>query len=223
MSNKIIKKQFNEEHFNEIDFNKIKERLAKWREERKLTYENQREGFLGNSYEEVSEYFRANNDLERVDALCDIAIFSFNAFDLDYTEMKNIRYYEPESTSISDITYDLSLITSSFMNYNFKSSNNIYRLIFDCKYLSKDLGYSFYGCMIETIKEIESRTGHYDNKKKKFIKDKGAYTSKQASGYFFISYLYKEDKDYWYFLTFTGRKKIKKWYKADYSKYYIGD
>lgn len=218
----MMKIQSNEEHFNEIDFNEIKERLTKWREERKLTYENQREGFLGNSYEEVSEYFRANDDLERVDALCDIAIFSFNAFDTDYTKMKNIKYYEPELTSITTITDNLSWITSRFMDNDIKNFN-ICKLILACKYLSKNLGYNFYGCMLETIKEIESRSGHYDNKKKKFIKDKGAYTSRQAIGYFFISYLYKEDKDYWYFLTFTGRKKIKKWYKADYSKYYIGD
>lgn len=218
----MIKIQSNEENFNEIDFNIIKEKLTKWREERKLTYENQREGFLGNSYEEVSEYFRANNDLERVDALCDIAILSFNAFDVDYTKIKKTPYYDLEFVSIVDITSYLSWVTSSSMDRDFKNFN-ISRLILACKYLSKKLGYNFDGCILEAIKEIESRTGHYNNKKKKFIKDKGAYTSRQASEYFFISYLYKEDKDYWYFLTFTGRKKIKKWYKADYSKYYIGD
>lgn len=68
----------------EIQFNEIKERLDKWREERHLTYENQQAGFLGNVYEELSEYFRAKNDLERVDALCDIVIFCFNSFNLDY-------------------------------------------------------------------------------------------------------------------------------------------
>lgn len=52
------------------EFNLIKERLADWRSERGLTYENQREEFLGNVFEKVSEYFRAKDDLERVEALC---------------------------------------------------------------------------------------------------------------------------------------------------------
>ena len=40
----------------EIQFNEIKERLSKWRKDRHLTYRKQRNGFLGNVYEEVSEY-----------------------------------------------------------------------------------------------------------------------------------------------------------------------
>lgn len=44
----------------ELQFNEIKEILAKYREIRHLTYENQREEFLGNVFEKVSEYFRAN-------------------------------------------------------------------------------------------------------------------------------------------------------------------
>lgn len=44
----VIKEQFNE----------IKERLAKWREERKLTYENQSGGFPGKWYKaDYSKYY----------------------------------------------------------------------------------------------------------------------------------------------------------------------
>ncbi len=38
----------------EIQFNEIKERLADWRSERSLTYENQQAEFLGNVFEKVS-------------------------------------------------------------------------------------------------------------------------------------------------------------------------
>ncbi|HHY1327287.1 hypothetical protein [Campylobacter jejuni] len=51
------------------EFNLIKERLSKWREERHSTYENQQEAFLGNVFEKVSEYFRAKNDLEKIELL----------------------------------------------------------------------------------------------------------------------------------------------------------
>ncbi|EHT2883411.1 hypothetical protein KXJ91_001403 [Campylobacter coli] len=49
----------------EIQFNEIKERLTDWRNERGLTYENQQEGFLGNVFEELSEYFRAKDDFSK--------------------------------------------------------------------------------------------------------------------------------------------------------------
>ncbi|UZV39909.1 hypothetical protein OIBDGNHJ_00039 [Campylobacter phage PC22] len=50
----------------EREFNLIKERLTDWRNERGLTYENQQAGFLGNVFEEISEYFRAKEDLKAV-------------------------------------------------------------------------------------------------------------------------------------------------------------
>lgn len=153
------------------EFNLIKERLAQWRQERHLTYENQKEGFLGNVFEEVSEYFRAKDDLERVDALCDIVVFCFNAFDLKFKEMVKINDYDTTKISIVEITDDLTYTTAKFMRKDFEYFNNIYGLVFNCENLCKNLGFDFYKCMLETIKEIESRTGKYDNKLKKFVKD----------------------------------------------------
>lgn len=155
----------------ELQFNEIKERLANWREERRLTYENQQAGFLGNVFEEISEYFRAKDDLERVDALCDIVIFCFNSFDLEFKEMGKIYDFDTTKINIVDITEDLTYTTAKFMRKDFKDFNNIYRLVFNCKHLCKNLGFDFYKCMLETIKDIESRTGYYDENLNKFIKD----------------------------------------------------
>ncbi|EAL9139526.1 hypothetical protein DYU73_06895 [Campylobacter jejuni] len=155
----------------EIQFNGIKERLSKWREERHLTYENQQAGFLGNVYEELSEYFRAKNDLEKIDALCDIVIFCFNSFDLEFKEMGKIYDCDATKISIVDITDDLTYTTAKFMRKDFKDFNNIYRLVFNCEHLCKNLGFDFYKCILQTIKEIESRTGYYDDNLNKFIKD----------------------------------------------------
>lgn len=194
-------------------FNEIKERLSKWREERHLTYENQMEGFLGNVFEEVSEYFRAKDDLERVDALCDIAVFCFNAFDVEHH-----LYY------CSDIDKEISKIENIINNMSwfiFRARNNINlnitigEIICYCRFLCENFEFDFYKCMIETIKEIESRTGKYDNKLKKFVKDKGAYTKKEAQKKY-LGFCFKQNKDYYYLITITGFKKIKKWYKADY-------
>lgn len=159
----------------EIQFNEIKERLTQWREERHLTYENQREGFAGNVFEEVIEYFRAKDDLERVDALCDIVIFCFNSFDLEFKEMEKIYDCDKTKITIVDITDYLTYTTAKFMRKDFKDFNNIYRLVFNCKHLCENLGFNFYQCILQTIKEIESRTGFYDERLKKFIKDTSDY------------------------------------------------
>ncbi|HFU5770340.1 TPA: hypothetical protein ACH6IR_000328 [Campylobacter jejuni] len=96
----------------------------------------------------------------------------------------------------------------------------------------KNLGFDFYKCMLQTIKEIESRTGYYDEEKSKFIKDLGAYdydeaVEKACKDFEFLNnatscYLLKENENFWYIACeddYKGRYKeytIKKWYKADY-------
>lgn len=56
-------------------------------------YQNENKVFLplGNVFEKVSEYFRAKDDLERAEALCDIAVFFFNAFELKFGAFSNIK------------------------------------------------------------------------------------------------------------------------------------
>ncbi|EAI4505068.1 hypothetical protein APU76_08475 [Campylobacter jejuni] len=192
----------------EMQFNEIKERLADWRSERSLTYENQREEFLGNVFEKVSEYFRAKDDLERVDALCDIVIFCFNSFNLDYKTLEKQNDYDVTKISIVEITDDLTYTTAKFMRKDFKDFNNIYRLVFNCEHLCKNLGFDFYKCMLEKIKEIESRTGFYDERLKKFVdticafsKDEALSNVSKDFGFLGNSIIYKltqEDKNFWF-------------------------
>ncbi|EAI8168616.1 hypothetical protein CJY68_09355 [Campylobacter coli] len=202
----------------ELQFNEIKERLSKWREERRLTYENQQAGFLGNVFEEISEYFRAKDNLERVDALCDIVIFCFNSFDLEFKEIVKIYDFDATKISIVDITDDLTYTTAKFMRKDFKNFNNIHRLVFNCKHLCNNLGFDFYKCMLETIKDIESRTGYYDKEKSKFIKNDGAYNKEDLLEKYPISkYSISEDNTHFIIFNKKGHTEtfIKKWYKAD--------
>lgn len=209
----------------EREFNLIKERLTDWRNERGLTYENQQAGFLGNVFEEVSEYFRAKNDLEKIDALCDIVIFCFNSFDLEFKEMGKIYDCDATKISIVDITDDLTYTTAKFMRKDFKDFNNIYRLVFNCKHLCENLGFNFYQCMLQTIKEIESRTGFYDDELNKFIKDEGYYDITHLKNEIKLPKTYEiinmiEEKDLFLVKIKTPNtiltNKFKKWYKADY-------
>ncbi|EAI7224577.1 hypothetical protein CK602_04625 [Campylobacter coli] len=205
-------------------FNEIKERLAKWRKERHLTYENQREEFLGNVFEKVSKYFRAKDDLERVDALCDIVIFCFNSFNLDYDILERQKDYDIKKITIVDITDSLDYMVASFYKNELDNFPFIYKIIFNCLNLVKNLGFDFYKCMLETIKEIESRTGYYDEGLNKFTKDKGVYNTKEAYDKFLkenISddfYVLEDNEE---FVIFDKENdfaldKFKKWYKADY-------
>ncbi|EAL8932333.1 hypothetical protein GI170_09065 [Campylobacter jejuni] len=214
----------------EIQFNEIKERLADWRSERSLTYENQREEFLGNVFEKVSEYFRAKDDLERVEALCDIAVFCFNVFDtidFDY-------YYEFRNSNENIEIYKL---TDAISEVCYREIKKLYAkpyiplIISYCQYLCKNLGFDFYKCMLEKIKEIESRTGFYDERLNRFVEKIGAYCEREAfdlaindfkltnvpNKYF----LDKEGSDFWCIRIEDNNGDyedyyIRKWYKADY-------
>ncbi|EOH9361794.1 hypothetical protein ACMEET_001679 [Campylobacter jejuni] len=211
------------------EFNLIKERLTDWRNERHLTYENQQAGFLGNVFEEISEYFIAKDDLERVDALCDIAVFCFNAFDVEHH-----LYY------CSDIDKEISKIENIINNMSwfiFRARNNINlnitigEIICYCRFLCENFEFDFYKCMLEKIKEIESRTGFYDERLNRFVEKIGAYYEREAfdlaindfkltnvpNKYF----LDKEGSDFWCIRIEDNNGDyedyyIRKWYKADY-------
>lgn len=230
----------------EIQFNEIKERLTQWRQERHLTYENQQAGFLGNVFEEVSEYFRAKNDLERADALCDIAVFLFNSIDLDYESYHYSKLYTLEY-SFLNIYHRLGNIACNKIyngTLNVETSSELISIL--DVHFRKELKLDFYKCMLETIKEIESRVGEYKENLKKFIKDDGAYTESEACELArkeFIEYCMKNHKPFdvsqvfsikydiikgcWLIEIYNSRDKnsneycltgsiIKKWYKADY-------
>ncbi|EAI2216755.1 hypothetical protein E2J16_07960 [Campylobacter coli] len=174
----------------EIQFNEIKERLSKWRNDRHLTYRKQRNAFLGNVYEEVSEYYRSMNEYEQIDALMDIIVFTANSFDFDYKlneyEVISITYftsvlntltniartlrdyykevYKIENSDLDDKEKELEL---EKIEKGFRPTfqQHAWSIIYEVKGLTENLGFDFYKCMIETIKEIESREQDPEQKK----------------------------------------------------------
>lgn len=210
-------------------FNEIKERLAKYREIRHLTYENQQEAFLGNAFEKISEYFKAKDDLQRVKALCGIAILYLNSFNIRYKKYKELKkYYFAESVVFK--IYSFISETDDLLDDS--SNKYLYHLIYILECISFRLNFDFYKCMIETIKEIESRTGYYDDELKKFVNKLCAFNKDEAIsnvskdfgflGNSIICRLTQEDKNFW-FITCKEIEtnlqidyKVKKIYKADY-------
>lgn len=176
----------------------IQELLKQWREERHLTLEMQNAGLMGNLCEELSEYYRATNNDEKIDALCDMYVFCMNSLDGDLNFIKDVlkTSVEYRFPLLNYINTCLELINSNKIDGNCPVEKELNKylqvLMLNVEIEATEMGYDFYKCMLETIKEISSRTGNYDKNIHKFVKD-------------------------------TTPEAVKNWHKADYSKCRITD
>ena len=162
-----------------IDLTEIYAQLEAWRAERKITAESQKAGYLVNVMEELGElaaglrnydswskcdlrFCQIHKEMaERdiIDALCDIAVFTINAG-------ADIRdEYKPLSIDTTNTFSDLNCLLLYTSTFDFK------KILLNCAVLCENYGFNFEIAMLETIKEISSRTGFYDEKAKKWIKD----------------------------------------------------
>lgn len=135
-------------------FEDIKERLRIWREARNITQESQREVLIGNLHEELSEFARAKDDLEKIDAICDTAVLVFNSYDLTYELFKRQRYFIDSLFGLSVTREILNLYQYDSDMDNKFSLNDI---VYSCFRFSNEYSFDFYQCMLECIKHIDSR------------------------------------------------------------------
>ena len=191
-----------------INLTEIYKGLDEWRAERKITAESQKEGYLVNIMEELGELAQALRYYDRalvdecsyckaikqtaehgiIDALCDISVFTINAWADMPCEFKRTEIEFKKSSLDAD--YILKQMVEkcarfSYFEWGEASAFNI--ILINCAYLCEHYGFNFQIAMDETIKEISSRTGTYDKASKKWVKDE----SDEAKA---------------------------KWYKADYNK-----
>ena len=175
-----------------IKLNEIYAQLEAWRAERKITAESQRQGYLRNIMEELGELAAGLRDYaswskcdlrfcqihkemaERliVDAICDIAVLTINAGAGIPSCVKRTEIEFKKSSLDAD--YILKQMVEkcaefSYFDWGEASAFNI--ILVNCAYLCEHYGFNFEIAMLETIKEISSRTGSYDEKAKKWIKD----------------------------------------------------
>lgn len=162
--------------------------LENWREERGLqrTVGN----IAANIGEEIVEYLRAENDEQRVDALCDMFVFSVNA-------LRAIGGISNYAIKIAlNINSMLKINSFPIISHAFSKLINIHRfnqrsaLKVIAGYSKRQieyLGYDFLIAMDETLKEIHSRTGAWNDETQKWEK-------------------------------FKTEEAMALWYKADYSK-----
>ena len=175
-----------------IDLTEIYKGLAEWRAERGITAESQKAGYLVNVMEEFGELAQALRDYEKfskhdcpyceidkqkaehdiIDALCDISVFTINAWADIPCKLKRTEI-ELRKSSL-DADYILKQMVEkcarfSYFEWGETSAFNI--ILINCAYLCEHYGFNFQIAMDETIKEISSRTGAYDEVSKKWVKD----------------------------------------------------
>lgn len=120
-------------------------------------------------YKEVT---LADAEHEIIDALCDIAVFTINAGAELPSEINPLFIESKRELSVADIYIAIADFIredydcSAFDYYNFALILNY------CASVCESYGYDFEIAMLETIKEISSRTGTYDENAKKWVKDK---------------------------------------------------
>ena len=175
-----------------INLNEIYAQLKAWRHERGITAESQKKGYLVNIMEELGELATALREYERfskpsypypknkkyaehgiIDALCDIAIFTINAGADIPCEVKRTEIELKKSSLNAD--YILKQMVEKCARFSYFDSWDDARcfniILADCAYLCEYYGFDFQIAMLETIKEISSRTGTYDEVSKKWVKD----------------------------------------------------
>lgn len=213
----------------EIQFKDIFKRLRAYKMERNLTSDMQKEGLLGNLLEELTEYTRANTEEEKIDALCDIVVFTANVMnDTEKdTDLELAKFPILVLDENRKLPKPLKLVKLAVETLKENKEAFYMNLIENCMKDMYSLGYDPYKCMIETIKEIFSRKGCWDDKIKKFVKYQGFYTKEDI-----IKKYLEEDKnlkeediqinDYDFETwgvnvdAYPHIHKYPKWYKAEY-------
>ena len=173
-----------------IDLTEIYKGLAEWRAERGITAESQKAGYIVNVMEELSELASALRDYEKfsvteqdtakkqkaeyeiIDALCDISVFTINVgADINCNEKIEII----NTSQTTRCNSSLSFLLSECGNFDYYGKLSSYvcfnQILLSCAKLCEQYGFNFEIAMLETIKEISSRTGAYDENAKKWVKD----------------------------------------------------
>ena len=175
-----------------IYLTKIYAELKAWRNERKITAESQKDGYTLNVMEEFGELAQALRGLEFenirktaeheiIDAICDIAVFTINA-GADIPAKEKITIIDTTTATASlNTPFNATILCSLVEDCMYFASDPggksgfipdfFNQILVDCAKLCEHYGFNFEIAMLETIKEISSRTGSYDKASKKWIKD----------------------------------------------------
>ena len=137
--------------------------LESWRATRRLTTEGQREGYLSNVLEEMAEYAdgaRKSNGHEKIDAICDMLVFSGNIVPISSLVSNEILDIPvPEKHTLQFLAKKMSAYKRVADTIIEEVSIALYQLFAICEIIAKEDGYDLYKSLKEVAKQINSRTG----------------------------------------------------------------
>lgn len=154
-------------------------RLENWRKERGLDL-SQGFGFdldkqVSFITEEVTEYLRAEDEQEEVDALCDIMVFCINGASL----LVDIKSSYEFVNFKNDVTiYTIFKQLNEIQSLTTPTEHFLFNCIDICRIILRNMGYELNKCMDETLKEIESRRGDFNSISGKWEKFKDEESKK---------------------------------------------
>ena len=174
-----------------IDLTEVHKRLEAIRTERKITVENQKKDYIVNVMEKFGELASAIKDYDKfsqpdwsyptdiqeaeyeiVKAICDIAVLTLNV-GAEVFFSKRVPLID--TSTVSQDVNSLSLLISDCADFecyeDYNSYIHFYNILMDCAKLCERYGFNFQLAMEETIKEISSHTGFYDEDTKKWERD----------------------------------------------------
>ena len=174
-----------------IDLTEAHKRLEAIRTERKIKTENQKKDYIVNVMEKFGELASAIKDYDKflqpdypyptdireaeceiVKAICDIAILTLNV-GAEVFFSKRVPLID--TSTISQDVNSLSLLISDCADFecyeDYNSYVHFYNILMDCAKLCERYGFNFQLAIEETMKEISSHTGSYDEITKKWERD----------------------------------------------------
>ena len=174
-----------------IDLAKVHKKLEELRTERKITTDNQKKDYIVNVMEKFGELASAIKDhekysqpdwfyptdiqeaeLEIVKAICDIAVLTLNV-GAEVFFSKRVPLID--TSTISQDVNSLSLLISDCADFecyeDYNSYVHFYNILVVCAKLCERYGFNFQLAIEETVKEISSYTGSYDEDTKKWERD----------------------------------------------------
>ena len=174
-----------------IYLSKIYSELEAWRNERKITAKSQKEGYIINVMEEFGELSAALRLFEKsksvndshelkcaehfiIDAICDIAVLTINAGADSNYKPQTLDTNEKDEIITRDANSSLKRLLSNCGEFNIYScycGGDLLDILTGCAKICEIYGFNFEIAMLETIKEISSRTGSYNEATKKWIKE----------------------------------------------------
>lgn len=108
---------------------------------------------------------------EIIDALCNISVLTINAGMELPCVVKPLIIVLKDEFSVADIFVAIADFIRTDANGSPFNYYDFARILKDCAGVCKQYGFNYEIAMLETIKEISSRTGTYDKASKKWIKN----------------------------------------------------